>query len=389
MRCARWLPYGLSVGLSAWSCEALGQSTVPSPAELELSAPPKRTDRKKPQPAPAEPESNVIVPVIMYTPETHVGLGGFFVHFFRPPPDFRAPSERKERVSSLAFVALATTRRQVILETHPDFYFLSEDLHLFGKIEYQHFPDSFWGVGPHTLDEDEERYTRDRFRAKLGGQHRIIGPLYAGLAVDVMDYHGTYGPDGIFANETIIGESGGVTTGAGPSVVFDTRDNAVAAHSGTLLSSTFLWFGPPVSRYTFRKFVLEARQFFDLGKGHAIGARFYGEIQGGEVPYYHLAMLGGDEMLRGYYLGRYRDETLAELETEYRYPLFWRFGGVVFAGAGEVASTVGRLFHVPIRLAAGGGLRFSLSESERLNLRLDAGVGPHTYGVYFTAREAF
>jgi hypothetical protein len=380
---ARWLSYGLSVVVCVWSGEIRAQSPVPPPTELELSAVRKAKRSDLERPAREEPESNVIVPVVMYTPETHVGFGGFFVHFFRPPPD------EKERVSSLAFVALATTRRQVILETHPDFYFYSGGLHLFGKIEYQHFPDSFWGVGPHTPDEDEERYTRDRFRAKLGAQHRIIGPLFAGVAVDLMDYHGTYGPDGIFANETFIGESGGFTTGAGPSVVYDTRDNTVATHSGTLLSSTFLWFGPPVSRYTFRKFVLEARQFFDLGRGHAIGARFYGEIQGGAVPYYHLAMLGGDEMLRGYYLGRYRDETLAEIEAEYRYPIYWRFGGVVFAGAGEVAPTVGELFHVPIRWAVGGGLRFSLSDSERLNLRLDAGVGPHTYGLYFTAREAF
>jgi hypothetical protein len=156
-----------------------------------------------------------------------------------------------------------------------------------------------------------------------------------------------------------------------------------------LISTSFLWFGPQLGRYTFRKFVFEARQFFDLGKRHAIGVRFYNEIQGGEVPYYHLAMLGGDELLRGYYLGRYRDETLAAFETEYRYPLFWKFGGVLFAGAGEVAANVPDLLHEPVRWAVGGGLRFSLSDSERLNLRLDAGFGPGTWGIYFTAREAF
>ena len=47
------------------------------------------------------------------------------------------------------------------------------------------------------------------------------------------------------------------------------------------------------------------------------------------------------------------------------------------------------LLHEPIRWAVGGGLRFSLSDSERLNLRLDAGFGPGTWGIYFTAREAF
>jgi hypothetical protein len=93
------------------------------------------------------------------------------------------------------------------------------------------------------------------------------------------------------------------------------------------------------------------------------------------VPYYHLAMLGGDEMLRGYYLGRYRDETLAEFEAEYRYPIYWKFSGVAFLGAGAVAPTLGDLLHEPIRWAVGGGARFSLSDEERLNLRFDAGFG--------------
>jgi len=324
----------------------------------------------------------VIVPIAMYTPETHVGVGALFVHFIRPPHH-----RRHERVSSFAFFAIGTTRRQVMLEGHPDFYF--GDFHFFGKVEYQYFPDTFWGIGPHTRDEDEEDYSRQRFRIKGGAQHRIVGQLHGGLALDLMEYRANYGPDGLFATEDFPGENGGWTTGLGPSIVYDSRDNHVAAHSGTLVGSSFLWFGAPISRYTFRKFVFDARQFFDLGKGHALGTRFYGELQGGDVPYYHLAMLGGDELLRGYYLGRYRDEALAALEVEYRYPIFWRFGGVLFAGAGGVASDASELFHEPIRWAIGGGGRYSLSDADRLNLRLDAGFGIGTWGVYFTAREAF
>ncbi|HVR21079.1 MAG TPA: BamA/TamA family outer membrane protein [Polyangiaceae bacterium] len=379
---SRRLSFELWLGVSALASSALAQRTDPAPSELGLDAPSKKPSNERAAPASDEP-ANVIVPLLMYTPETHVGFGGLFVHFFRPPPD------SKQRVSSFAFFAIGTTRRQAILEAHPDFYAYSGALHLFGKVEYQYFPDSFWGVGPHTQDEDEERYTRSRFRAKASAHYRLVGPLNAGLAADVMDYHATYAEDGIFASETFIGEEGGVTSGFGPSALYDTRDSTVNAHSGTLLSATLLLFNDPLSAYTFRKFVLEARQFFDLGNNHALGARFYGEIQGGEVPYYHLAMLGGDEMLRGYYYGRYRDETLAAVEAEYRYPIYWRFSGVAFAGAGGVAPTVSDLLHEPVRWAVGGGGRFSLSDSERLNLRLDAGFGIGTWGVYFTAREAF
>jgi hypothetical protein len=135
--------------------------------------------------------------------------------------------------------------------------------------------------------------------------------------------------------------------------------------------------------------MLDYRHFFHLTGDHVIAARFYGETQGGLVPYYHLAMLGGDELLRGYYLGRWRDKNLAAIEAEYRFPLIWRFGGVVFGGLGEIARRVTDLGSEPVRWAVGGGLRFSLNSDEHLNLRLDAGFGPGTYGFYFTAKEAF
>ncbi|MFC1643072.1 hypothetical protein ACFL5O_10385, partial [Myxococcota bacterium] len=103
----------------------------------------------------------------------------------------------------------------------------------------------------------------------------------------------------------------------------------------------------------------------------------------------HLAYFGGDELLRGYFLGRYRDKHLVAVEGEYRFPLFWKFGGTLFAGAAEVGARPAALDLDPVRWAAGGGLRFSIADEERLNLRLDVGAGPHTRGIYLTAREAF
>ena len=37
----------------------------------------------------------------------------------------------------------------------------------------------------------------------------------------------------------------------------------------------------------------------------------------------------------------------------------------------------------------GGGLRFSLNEQERLNLRLDVGAGVDSWGAYVGIAEAF
>jgi hypothetical protein len=328
----------------------------------------------------------VIVPLVVYTPEMQLGIGGLLVQFFRIG-DATADS----RVSSVAFVALVTTRKQAIFEIHPDFYWDDERNHLTGKFEYQRFPDSFWGIGPHTRDQDEEDYERERGRFRGGFYRRFLGRVYAGVSTDLMLFTARYtDPTGIFETEPVPGKNGGFTGGYGPSVAFDSRDNTVATRSGTLLSSTWLGFARALgSRYEFWKLFTEARQFFPIGKESALGVRYYGEFQAGDVPYYHLAMLGGDELLRGYYMGRYRDKNLVAFEAEYRFPLFWKFGAVTFAGIGDVADRFAQLPKEPIRFAGGGGFRLSLNSKERLNLRLDVGAGPDTWGLYFTAREAF
>jgi hypothetical protein len=327
----------------------------------------------------------VIVPLVMYSPETHLGLGGLVVRFFR----VRGES-RDSRVSSLALIALVTTRHQAILELLPELYWDGESNHVAARLEYQRYPDSFWGIGDRTPDYAEERYLRERLRLRTTLRRRVAGPIYAGLSSDSMLLDGTYPEGGIFETEDVPGEDGGFTLGIGPTVSYDTRDNTVSSRSGTLLQATWLGFHEVIaSKYRFWKLLTEARHFFPVGEKSALGLRYYGEFQNGDVPYYQLAMLGGDELLRGYFLGRYRDQHLVALEAEYRFPLVWRFGAVAFAGAAEVGASVPDLDLDPVRVAAGGGLRFALSEEERLNLRLDAGIAPDSWGLYFTAREAF
>jgi hypothetical protein len=328
----------------------------------------------------------VIVPLVMYSPETHVGLGVLAVQFFH-----LGAFTKGSRASSVALVALVTTRQQAVFELIPEIYWSHEDYSIAGKLEYQRYPDSFWGIGPRTPDSAEERYERRRARWRGGPRRRLVGSLFTGLLVDAMWFHAVYtNPAGVFAREDIPGKRGGITVGAGPTLVFDSRDNTAATRRGTLASAAFVWFGHPIgSDYEFMKLILEVRQFVSLGGEHVLGFRFAGEFQQGNVPYYHLAYFGGDELLRGYFLGRYRDKNMVALESEYRFPLIWRFGGTAFAGAAEVAPRPTELVLDPVRWAGGGGLRFSLAERERLNLRLDVGAGPHTWGVYFTAREAF
>lgn len=367
---------------------ALAHASVVGAAEPNAAAA-LTGDAVVPPPAPAlarpAPGGNVIVPILLYTPETHFGLGGLFAHLFRTT---KAP---RARTSSIGLLALITTRRQAIFEAHPDVYLASDDLHVFGKLEYQRYPDSFFGIGNQSRNEDEERYVRDRLRVRPVVQHRLTGQLYAGVLGDAMRFRPEYfDTDGLFALREIPGEQGGVTIGIGPTLTLDTRDNTLWAREGALLTGNYLEFFPSFgSNYQFRKFQADARFFVPIASEQVLAMHLYGEAQGRTVPYYHLAMLGGDELLRGYYLGRYRDKNLLALDIELRSPVYWRFGAVAFAGAGKIGGELEELAAAPLRWTVGGGARFALDTEERLNLRLDVGIGPDTQGLYFTAREAF
>jgi hypothetical protein len=63
---------------------------------------------------------------------------------------------------------------------------------------------------------------------------------------------------------------------------------------------------------------------------------------------------------------------------------------VAFAGFGNVAHEMGELNFSNLKYSFGGGVRYALNASEKLNLRIDYGIGKgQNSGFYFQLAEAF
>ncbi len=325
------------------------------------------------------------LPVVMYTPETQLGVGAFGLHYFRIGDD-----GLETRPSSVAAVAYYTTRGQAMAELMPELYWDEGRWHLWTKFDYRFFPAFFWGVGNDMPDSAEERYDLESFRARAWLRHRMGRSLYIGPALDLqhVDFSNTT-PNGSFAAGMVPGDAGGNTLGIGFTVGIDTRDRATQTLSGAFYQVTMMAFPPVLGDYPFARLIVDLRHFFRIYEDHAIAVQLYGELNGGDVPFYQMALLGGQNRLRGYFEGRYRDEGLWTAQVEYRYPLFWRFSGVAFFAAGDVFPRAQDIDLAQTKWAGGAGLRFALSRVERLNLRLDVGVGPGTAGLYFGVAEAF
>jgi outer membrane translocation and assembly module TamA len=78
------------------------------------------------------------------------------------------------------------------------------------------------------------------------------------------------------------------------------------------------------------------------------------------------------------------------VQTEYRLPLWKRFGLAGFAGGGDVASKLSRFALNDFKTSYGFGLRYAVSPKEKINIRLDWGFGKDPFaGPVITIGEAF
>ena len=326
------------------------------------------------------------LPVATYAPETELGLGAFAAHFFRL-------GEHKDhsRPSSIAGVGLVTTRSQVVLELIPELYWDEDRYRLWSKVDYRHYPNSFWGIGANSPDSAREWYTEDGPRAQVQLRRQVAGHLYLEGRVDahfarMKDTE----PGGLLDTNAVTGANASRVLGVGPAIGWDSRDHILSPHRGGLYELSILQFHRALlSQFTFSRIELNLRRYLPVTHSHTLALQVYSELAFGLVPFHRMPMLGGQRLLRGYFEGRYRDRALLLAQAEYRMPLFWRIGLVAFAGFGEVAQGINQFAFKPFKWSVGGGLRFMLSEAEKLNLRVDAGFGHRTWGLYVGIAEAY
>lgn len=329
-----------------------------------------------------------LFPFGVYSPETGIGLGTLMLF---APVEPRRPRPTRRRASSVALLGLVTTRRQALFELTPDLHWPRSGTHLWGKLEHQRYPDSFWGIGNGIDPDAEERYQRRLTRGRAWLKQRLASALQLGLLVDGQQYRGVYSRSGgLFRESAVPGAGGGFTMGAGPTLSWDTRDHPLAAHRGALYEAVLTHYARPLgSDYAFTRALLDLRRFTPLGCEQVFAQHLLAELEWGNVPYYQLSQLGGPDLLRGYFKGKYRDRRLLALDLEYRSPFLWRLGAAVFVGLGHVGKLDEAIDAGELRAAAGAGLRFAVNRDKRLNVRLDAAAGIDTAGAYLAIAEAF
>ncbi len=326
------------------------------------------------------------VPLVSYTPETSWSFGITAQYLTR----FKNDTISNPSITGVTF--LYTLNKQYILNPNWDFFFLKNEYRATGALVYQRYPDSFFGIGNNTLETNKEKYSSDYILLKQRLVKQFAKGFYAGVQYRFEKTYQLKTISGsIFEKQRVTGRNGYTASGFGASAIYDTRDNVLFPFKGyyVTISNHFYpkWLG---TQFPLTNLNLDARYYWNFYKSHVIASNIYSNFNFDEAPFKMMAQLGGQNLMRGYFQGRYRDQNMVTIQTEYRFPIYWRFIGVVFAGVGDVFDSFNQLSFNNLKISGGGGLRFTVDAKERINLRFDYAWGRfQSRGFYLSISEAF
>lgn len=325
-------------------------------------------------------------PIVFLTPETSWGFGGAAFLSWR----FKG-NAAESRPSQFQIGGAYTLEDQILLYIPFQLWFKNEEYSVFGELGWYRYNYFFFGIGNSQPSDFRELYGVDFPRVRLTGIKEVRENLYLGGRFILDDFEITeLDPEGQLANLPITGNQGGLNTGIGAAFIYDSRDNYIETYKGWYTELTFDIHGEYIgSDFDYSRVRLDVRKFFEISKKDHLATRFFSEsIFGGEAPFISQALLGGTQTMRGFYLGRYRDNSSMVVQAEYRRKLFWRLGLTVFGAVGAVDQSLLDISVVNTRFTYGTGLRLAINPEDRINIRFDMGVGEDV-NFYITIGEAF
>ena len=332
----------------------------------------------------------IAAPVVTYSPETSLAFGTGAKYLFK----FNGSGE-ETRASNIPMSIRYTLNNQFIFYSGFEVFTNQEEWVIEGNLLFQNYPRLFFGLGRDSMKENELEYNYYQFLVEpiflkqLFARYLFIG---AGLRYNTI-FDVEYQNESNIVPDQITGFDGSTSSGIEAAVLYDSRNNILNAESGWYVEATYGVYGELLGgTHEFQLTRFDIRHFLGLSeRGQDIlGFQLLGRFSSGDVPFNELALLGGNEIMRGYREGRYVDRHLIAGQMEYRKSFGdSRWGAVAFLGGGDVSNSVSGFKLKNLRPNYGAGIRFKLDKTENLNLRFDYGIGQDSNYFYFTIAEAF
>lgn len=335
--------------------------------------------------------SIIALPVLAYSPETGLeyGLLGNYI-FVTDPLDSLTRSSNIELTTSF------TSKKQSNIKFTSNFWSSKNKYHYIWQVGYRNFPFSFYGIGDQTLADDRKSLTQKLFRINLEAEKLLARNYYAGLNLKLENFTYKTSTNEDYNLSNTYGGQGGKYLALGLSQIYDSRNsnnNTTTGFYGRLKYA----YAPNFwghENYTGSFLSLDFRKFVPINSKLTLGFNsIYQSTIGKKVPFYLLPQLGNDEMMRGYYQGRFRDKNLLALQSELRLRIHERLGFAFFGSTGTVYPKTIDLSH--LKFSYGSGIRYFFNLEHDASIRVDYAIGEKMHGeqrqsgFYLSLGQAF
>lgn len=313
------------------------------------------------------------VPTFGYEPETrtHIGAVVLFTYNFN--------SLRKYRPSTAKMEFKYTWNKQLIWEAGWNVFTSEEKWFTNGLIHYSKYPEYYYGIGANSPETNELLYSSRRLLAETSVLRRIKKYLFAGINLNYTSYSRLKKEENsIHFPELTEAEKMGI----GWTILWDKRNHIFAPSSGNYLQIKMV---QNFSSSHYGSYFLDGRYYYNWNQKQVLALRFLIDSKFGSPPFFDYSFQGGDQFVRGYLLGRFREKNLSAFQAEFRTPVFWRLGLALFGGVSSLSPRLPDLYREDIKYNIGMGLRFVFDREDQINLRFDLALGKGKSKAFYIA----
>lgn len=316
-----------------------------------------------------------------YSDDTKLGLGIVASGLFRIDKNDLTLSP-----SNISLYGDITTTGFYLLGIKGNTIFPHDRYRLDMNLYFFSFPSKYWGLGYKNGSGDAyTNYKRKEVQIKLDFLRKIASNTFVGVTGMYRHVNGKDFKDISFLE----GEPKNISSlGAGVLLTYDSRDFIPNPYKGIYAKVEQKFFpGFLGNSHSFKRTEVLFRNYTRLWKGAILASDFNGTFNYGDTPWSMVALLGGAYQMRGYYEGQYRDNDMLEAQIELRQKIYNRHGVVAWVGAGNVFPKFNKFQWSETLPSYGVGYRWEFKN--RVNIRLDYGIGKGQSSFYFNINEAF
>lgn len=313
-------------------------------------------------------------PTIAYAPETkwEFGISTVVVGY--------AKKDTSNRLSEINGFTFITTEKQYggivehALHSHKNTWFF------LGKLKILNFPLSYHGIGANTPKEKIATVDAFSFNWKERFLRKVWRDFFIGLE---LDFHRLsrvnfrpYTTDLSLLNP--LGYNGSTNLGVGIGLLYDNRHNVLNVRHGFFAETAMLVNNKKLGSISdFSSIFADLRYFHPIGKKNVLAIQSIGQFTLGDAPFNQYALMGGEMMMRGYYLGRFRDKNYLSFQSEFRMlplPFTKKFGFAIFTSYGIVYNKISTITPNYFKYAGGAGIHYLLFPKKDVWTRIDFAV---------------